>query len=63
MNLVEIFSSINFSVAHDLLVATERKAHAMQNALEETRALLEQGDRNRRALEQELSDTNEVRYM
>ena len=34
----------------------------MQNALEETRALLEQGDRNRRALEQELSDTNEVRY-
>merc|ERR1711988_1778679 len=36
-----------------------RKAHAMQNALEEARTLLEQADRNRRTTEQELSDVNE----
>ena len=30
----------------------------MQNALEETRTLMEQADRNRRATEQELSDVN-----
>ena len=41
------------------LVAAERKAHAMQNALEEARTLLEQADRNRRMTEQELSDVNE----
>merc|ERR1712185_230273 len=34
-------------------------AHAMQNALEEARTLLEQADRNRRVTEQELSDINE----
>merc|ERR1711872_1049423 len=43
----------------DSLVAAERKAHAMQNALEEARTLLEQADRNRRATEAELSDVNE----
>merc|ERR1712027_119353 len=46
-------------VARDALVAGERKAHAMQNALEEARTLLEQADRNRRITEQELSDINE----
>merc|ERR1711913_147372 len=46
-------------VARDALVGAERKAHAMQNALEEARTLSEQADRNRRATEQELSDVNE----
>jgi len=45
--------------ARDQLVAVDRKAHAMQNALEEARTLLEQSDRNRRVTEQELSDVNE----
>merc|ERR1712242_64655 len=39
--------------------ASERKAHTVQNALEEARTLLEQADRARRMTEQELSDTNE----
>merc|ERR1712055_594220 len=47
-------------VAHDHLIAADRKAHANQNALEEARTLLEQSDRNRRMVEQELSDTNET---
>merc|ERR1712088_819074 len=47
-------------VARDSLVVAERKANAMQNALEEARTLLEQADRNRRATEQELSDVNEA---
>merc|ERR1712192_198129 len=34
-------------------------ANANQNALEEARTLLEQADRNRRMIEQELADTNE----
>jgi len=42
-----------------MLVAADRKAHAMQNALEEARTMLEQADRNRRTLETELSDVNE----
>ena len=46
-------------LARDQLVAADRKAHAMQNALEEARTLLEQADRNRRMTEQELSDVNE----
>merc|ERR1712020_254917 len=46
--------------ARDGLVAAERKAHGMQNALEEARTLLEQADRNRRTTEQELSDVNEA---
>merc|ERR1719221_2407161 len=37
----------------------ERRANANQNALEEARTLLEQADRNRRMVEQELADTNE----
>merc|ERR1712241_500528 len=47
------------AIARDLLVAADRKAHSMQNALEEARTLLEQADRNRRVLETELSDVNE----
>merc|ERR1719427_2436799 len=47
------------SVAADAEVSAERKAAAMQNALEEGRALLETADRQRRSAEQELADTNE----
>merc|ERR1712012_1112473 len=36
----------------------ESRAKADQNALEEARTLLEQADRNRRMIEQELADTN-----
>merc|ERR1719150_2376255 len=46
-------------VCRDAMLASERRAHSMQNALEESRTLLEQGDRARRITEQELSDTNE----
>jgi len=48
------------SVAQDNLIAAERRANANQNALEEGRTLLEQSDRNRRMIEQELADTNET---
>jgi len=47
-------------IARDNLMAADRRAHANQNALEEARTLLEQVDRNRRMLEQELADTNET---
>merc|ERR1711862_217176 len=47
-------------MARDGLVVAERKAHAMQNALEEARTLLEQADRNRRNTESELADVNET---
>jgi len=46
-------------VCRDQLINCERKAHTIQNALEEARTLLEQADRSRRQTEQELSDTNE----
>jgi len=46
-------------VCRDQLINCERKAHTIQNALEESRTLLEQADRSRRQTEQELSDTNE----
>merc|ERR1719289_243987 len=48
------------SAAADAKVSADRKAAAMQNALEETRALLETADRQRRSAEQELADTNET---
>lgn len=47
-------------MAQDAKVNSERKASAMQNGLEEARTLLEQSDRARRALEQELCDSNET---
>ena len=47
-------------VAHDNLIVADRRAHANQNALEEARTLLEQADRARRMVEQELADTNET---
>jgi len=47
------------SIAADAKVTADRKAAAMQNALEEGRALLETADRQRRSAEQELADTNE----
>ena len=46
-------------ISRDQLIAAERRANTMQNAVEESRTLLEQADRARRATEQELSDTNE----
>merc|ERR1719310_1001540 len=46
------------SAAQDALIAAERRVNANQNALEEARTLLEQSDRNRRMIEQELADTN-----
>ena len=45
--------------AADAKVVADRKAAATQNSLEESRTLLEQADRQRRTLEQELADTNE----
>ena len=36
-----------------------RRANANKNSLEEARTLLEQSDRTRRNVEQELADTNE----
>merc|ERR1711915_1139090 len=48
------------SVAADAKVTADRKAAAMQNALEESRALIETADRQRRSAEQELADTNET---
>merc|ERR1712227_308323 len=47
------------SAAQESLVVAERKSNAAKNALEEARSLLEQADRSRRQLEQDLSDTNE----
>merc|ERR1719209_389218 len=48
------------SIAQDNLIAADRRCNANQNALEESRTLLEQTDRNRRMIEQELADTNET---
>merc|ERR1711902_94802 len=45
--------------ARDSLLGAQRRANTLQNALEESRTLLEQADRARRTTEQELSDTNE----
>merc|ERR1712037_747000 len=47
------------SAAADNKVTADRKSAAMGNALEESRALLETADRQRRGAEQELADTNE----
>merc|ERR1712210_434932 len=47
------------AIATDNLISADRRANANQNALEEARTLLEQADRNRRMVEQELADTNE----
>merc|ERR1712183_865948 len=48
------------SIAQDNLIAADRRCNANKNALEEARTLLEQSDRNRRNIEQELADTNET---
>merc|ERR1719325_402456 len=48
------------SAAQDALIVPERRVNANQNAQEEARTLLEQSDRNRRMIEQELADTNET---
>jgi len=52
--------SLAKSVASDAKVTADRRAAAMQNGLEEARALLETADRQRRSAEQELADTNET---
>merc|ERR1712117_835692 len=48
------------SAAADAKVTADRRAAAVQNGLEEARALLETADRQCRAAEQELADTNET---
>merc|ERR1711915_377875 len=48
------------AIAQDNLIAADRRCNANQNALEEAHTLLEQSDRNRRMIEQELADTNET---
>ena len=48
------------SAAQDGLITAERRCNSNQNSLEEARTLLEQADRNRRMIEQELADTNET---
>merc|ERR1712002_436075 len=48
------------AAAQDNLIAADRRCNANQNALEEACTLLEQSDRNRRMLEQDLADTNET---
>jgi chromosome segregation ATPase len=48
------------AVAQDNLITADRRANSNQNALEEARTLLEQADRNRRMVEQELADTNQT---
>merc|ERR1711881_198276 len=52
--------SASKSAAADAKVAADRKAAAVANGLEEAHALLETADRQRRAAEQELADTNET---
>merc|ERR1719340_193923 len=47
-------------LARDAHVVADKRSNAMQNALEESRTLLEQADRNRRVTEQELADVNET---
>merc|ERR1711992_420492 len=47
------------AIAQDNLIAADRRCDTNQNALEEARTLLEQSDRARRMVEQELQDTNE----
>ena len=46
-------------MARESFANAERRAHTLQNALEESRTMLEQADRARRAAEQELQDCNE----
>ena len=46
-------------IAHDEPINAELKANTNQNALEESRTLLEQVDWARCMVEQELADTNE----
>merc|ERR1712127_737374 len=46
--------------AHDALIVADRRCNSNQNALEEARTLLEQADRARRMVEQELADSNET---
>ena len=42
------------AIARENLANADRRAHTLQNALEESRTMLEQADRARRAAEQDL---------
>ena len=46
--------------AHDTLIVADRKYNSNHNALKEASTLLEQTDRARRIVKQELADTNET---
>ena len=48
------------TVVQDQLMVAERKANANKNNLEELRNHLDQVDKNRRNIENELTDTNET---
>ena len=43
----------------DYIITAERKVSSMKNAVEETRSMLEQSDKARRGLEQELTETGD----
>merc|ERR1712106_170537 len=60
-NMQEKFEDENRvkAVAQDNLLCADKRANSNQNSLEEARTLLDQADRNRRNLEQDLGDTNE----
>merc|ERR1712223_851001 len=47
------------AIARENLANMDRRAHSLQNNLEEMRTLLEQTDRARRAAEQELTEAQE----
>ena len=48
------------SEVQEKLLASERKVNLNKNCLEEARSLLDQTDKARRCLEQELTDTNDT---
>ena len=43
----------------DYLITAERKVSSLKNAVEETRSMLEQSDKFRRQIEQDLSESND----
>jgi myosin heavy chain 6/7 len=43
----------------EYMINSERKANSLKNSVEETRAMLDQSDKSRRQIEQELSDCHE----
>ena len=43
----------------EYMINSERKANSLKNSVEETRTMLDQSDKSRRQIEQELSDCHE----